>query len=107
MFVVTLLHGTGTHTRSACILPFVFALRRSGRTHGLQQIHFTLDDPKSTPTSLATQRSQLPARAFTALPSTPKHGTVHALILLVCSQPFGSHILRRDGDHKGTPQKPL
>ncbi|KAF5222443.1 hypothetical protein ECC02_004483 [Trypanosoma cruzi] len=32
-------------------------------THGQQQIHFTLDDPKSTPTSLATQRSQLPARA--------------------------------------------
>ncbi|RNC36595.1 hypothetical protein TcCL_Unassigned00406 [Trypanosoma cruzi] len=34
------------HTRSACILPFVSALRRSGHTHGQQQNHFTLDDPK-------------------------------------------------------------
>ncbi|KAF5218127.1 hypothetical protein ECC02_008939 [Trypanosoma cruzi] len=52
-----------THTRSACILPVVSALCRSGHTHGQQQNHFTLDDPKSTPTSLATQRSRLPARA--------------------------------------------
>ncbi|KAF5217193.1 hypothetical protein ECC02_009963 [Trypanosoma cruzi] len=52
-----------THTRSACILPFVSALCRSRHTHGQQQNHFTLDDPKSTLTSLATQRSQLPARA--------------------------------------------
>ncbi|KAF5216551.1 hypothetical protein ECC02_010658 [Trypanosoma cruzi] len=52
------------HTHAApASLPFVFALCRSGHTHGQQQNHFTLDDPKSTPTSLATQRSQLPARA--------------------------------------------
>ncbi|KAF5220107.1 hypothetical protein ECC02_006903 [Trypanosoma cruzi] len=40
-----------------------------------------------------------------ALPSTLKHGTVHALIFLVCSQPFVSHILRRVDAHKSTPQK--
>ncbi|RNC40907.1 hypothetical protein TcCL_NonESM09568 [Trypanosoma cruzi] len=40
-----------------------------------------------------------------ALPSTKKHGTVHALIFLVCSQPFASHILRRADVHKSTPQK--
>ncbi|RNC39785.1 hypothetical protein TcCL_NonESM10814 [Trypanosoma cruzi] len=40
-----------------------------------------------------------------ALPSTLKHGTVHALILLVCSQPFASHILRWADAHKSTPQK--
>ncbi|KAF5217047.1 hypothetical protein ECC02_010107 [Trypanosoma cruzi] len=52
------------HTHAApASLPFVFALCQSRHTHGQQQIHFTLDDPKSTPTSLATQRSQLPARA--------------------------------------------
>ncbi|KAF5214190.1 hypothetical protein ECC02_013240 [Trypanosoma cruzi] len=52
------------HTHAApASLPFVFALCRSGHTHGQQQNHFTLDDPKSTPTSIATQRSQLPARA--------------------------------------------
>ncbi|RNF03728.1 hypothetical protein TcG_11143 [Trypanosoma cruzi] len=64
MFVVTLLHGTCTHTHAApASLPFVFALCRSGHTHGQQQNHFTLNNPKSTPTSLATQTSQLPARA--------------------------------------------
>ncbi|KAF5215870.1 hypothetical protein ECC02_011415 [Trypanosoma cruzi] len=42
-----------------------------------------------------------------ALPSTLKHGTVHALIFLVCSQPFASHILRWADVHKSTPQKPL
>ncbi|KAF5214968.1 hypothetical protein ECC02_012385 [Trypanosoma cruzi] len=53
-----------THTHAApASLPFVSALCRSRHTHGQQQNHFTLDDPKSTPTSLATQRSQLPARA--------------------------------------------
>ncbi|RNC43215.1 hypothetical protein TcCL_NonESM07128 [Trypanosoma cruzi] len=51
-----------THAASAS-LPSVSALRRSGHTHGQQQNHFTLDNPKSTPTSLATRRSQLPARA--------------------------------------------
>ncbi|RNF04358.1 hypothetical protein TcG_10798 [Trypanosoma cruzi] len=52
------------HTHAApASLPFVSALCRSGHTHGQQQNHFTLDDPKSTPTSLATQTSQLPARA--------------------------------------------
>ncbi|RNC36769.1 hypothetical protein TcCL_Unassigned00237 [Trypanosoma cruzi] len=51
-----------THATPAS-LPFASALCRSGHTHGQQQNHFTLDDPKSTPTSLATQRSQLPARA--------------------------------------------
>ncbi|KAF5215225.1 hypothetical protein ECC02_012095 [Trypanosoma cruzi] len=40
-----------------------------------------------------------------ALPSTLKHGTVHALIFLVCSQPFASHILRWADVHKSTPQK--
>ncbi|KAF5219096.1 hypothetical protein ECC02_007950 [Trypanosoma cruzi] len=40
-----------------------------------------------------------------ALPSTLKHGTVHALIFLVCSQPFASHILRWADAHKSTPQK--
>ncbi|ESS62640.1 hypothetical protein TCDM_09695 [Trypanosoma cruzi Dm28c] len=66
MFVVTLLHGTctNTHTHTApASLPFVSALCRSGHTHGQQQNHFNLDDPKSTPTALAAQRSQLPARA--------------------------------------------
>ncbi|RNC39738.1 hypothetical protein TcCL_NonESM10868 [Trypanosoma cruzi] len=33
-----------------------------------------------------------------------KHGTVHALIFLVCSQPFASRILRRADVHKSTPQ---
>ncbi|EKG01191.1 hypothetical protein TCSYLVIO_007824 [Trypanosoma cruzi] len=42
---------------------------------------------------------------YAALPSMPKHGTVHALIFLVCSQPFASHILRRADVHKSTPQK--
>ncbi|KAF5217045.1 hypothetical protein ECC02_010105 [Trypanosoma cruzi] len=42
-----------------------------------------------------------------ALPSTPKHGTVHALIFLVFRQPFASQILRRADAHKSTPQKPL
>ncbi|RNC51054.1 hypothetical protein TcCL_ESM11866 [Trypanosoma cruzi] len=52
------------HTHAApASLPFVSALCRSGHTHGQQQNRFTLDDPKSTPTSLATQTSQLPARA--------------------------------------------
>ncbi|ESS62419.1 hypothetical protein TCDM_09914 [Trypanosoma cruzi Dm28c] len=52
------------HTRAApASLPIAFALCRSGHTHGQQQNHFTLNNPKSTPTSLATQRSQLPARA--------------------------------------------
>ncbi|KAF5217302.1 hypothetical protein ECC02_009818 [Trypanosoma cruzi] len=41
-----------------------------------------------------------------ALPSTLKHGTVHALIFLVCSQPFASRILRWADVHKSTPQKP-
>ncbi|KAF5214162.1 hypothetical protein ECC02_013272 [Trypanosoma cruzi] len=40
-----------------------------------------------------------------ALPSTLKHGTVHALIFPVCSQPFASHILRWADAHKSTPQK--
>ncbi|EAN90395.1 hypothetical protein Tc00.1047053507357.71 [Trypanosoma cruzi] len=40
-----------------------------------------------------------------ALPSTLKHGTVHAPISLVCSQPFASHILRWADVHKSTPQK--
>ncbi|EAN94454.1 hypothetical protein TcCL_NonESM10615 [Trypanosoma cruzi] len=40
-----------------------------------------------------------------ALPSTPKHGTVHALIFLACSQPFASHILRWADVHKSTQQK--
>ncbi|RNC52496.1 hypothetical protein TcCL_ESM10264 [Trypanosoma cruzi] len=40
-----------------------------------------------------------------ALPSTLKHGTVHAPIFLVCSQPFASHILRWADVHKSTPQK--
>ncbi|RNC39399.1 hypothetical protein TcCL_NonESM11257, partial [Trypanosoma cruzi] len=53
-----------THTHAAPVpLPFVSALCRSGQTPGQQQNHFTLDNPKSTPTSLATQRSRLPARA--------------------------------------------
>ncbi|KAF5216136.1 hypothetical protein ECC02_011126 [Trypanosoma cruzi] len=52
------------HTHAApASLPFVSALCRSGHTHGQQQNLSTLDDPKSTPTSLATQRSRLPARA--------------------------------------------
>ncbi|KAF5214087.1 hypothetical protein ECC02_008747 [Trypanosoma cruzi] len=40
-----------------------------------------------------------------ALPSTLKHGIVHALIFLVCSQPFVPHIPRWAGVHKSTPQK--
>ncbi|EKG00365.1 hypothetical protein TCSYLVIO_008698, partial [Trypanosoma cruzi] len=40
-----------------------------------------------------------------ALPSTMKHGTVHALIFPVFSQPFGSHIPRWADVHKSTPQK--
>ncbi|EAN99853.1 hypothetical protein TcCL_NonESM11963 [Trypanosoma cruzi] len=106
MFAVTLLHGTCAHTHAApASLPFVSVLCRSGHTHGQQQNHFTLDDPKSTPTSLATQRSQLQHGPPFALPSTLKHGTVHALIFLVCSQPFASHILRWADAHKSTPQK--
>ncbi|RNC56420.1 hypothetical protein TcCL_ESM06064 [Trypanosoma cruzi] len=42
-----------------------------------------------------------------ALPSTLKHGIVHALIFLVCSQPFASHILRLPDVHKSTPQKAI
>ncbi|RNF02675.1 hypothetical protein TcG_11565 [Trypanosoma cruzi] len=34
-----------------------------------------------------------------------KHGTVHALIFPVFSQPFGSHIPRWADVHKSTPQK--
>ncbi|RNE99776.1 hypothetical protein TcG_12194, partial [Trypanosoma cruzi] len=40
-----------------------------------------------------------------APPSTLKHGTVHTLILLVCSQPFASHIPRWADVHTSTPQK--
>ncbi|RNC51635.1 hypothetical protein TcCL_ESM11221, partial [Trypanosoma cruzi] len=40
-----------------------------------------------------------------ALPSMPKHGTVHALIFLVFRQSFASHILRWADAHKSTPQK--
>ncbi|ESS60796.1 hypothetical protein TCDM_11652 [Trypanosoma cruzi Dm28c] len=40
-----------------------------------------------------------------APPSTMEHGTVHALILLVCSHPFASHILRWADVHKSTQQK--
>ncbi|KAF5215564.1 hypothetical protein ECC02_011729 [Trypanosoma cruzi] len=40
-----------------------------------------------------------------ALPSTLKHGIVHALIFLVLSQPFASHIPRWADVHKSTPQK--
>ncbi|RNE97587.1 hypothetical protein TcG_12828, partial [Trypanosoma cruzi] len=40
-----------------------------------------------------------------APPPTPKHGTVHAIIFLVCSQPFASHIPRWADVHKSTPQK--
>ncbi|RNE97181.1 hypothetical protein TcG_12689 [Trypanosoma cruzi] len=40
-----------------------------------------------------------------ALPSTLKHGTVHALIFLVCSQPFASHIPRWAEVHKSKPKK--
>ncbi|RNF06015.1 hypothetical protein TcG_10539, partial [Trypanosoma cruzi] len=40
-----------------------------------------------------------------ALQSTLKHGAVHAIILLVCSQPFASHILQWADAQKCTPQK--
>ncbi|ESS62327.1 hypothetical protein TCDM_10015 [Trypanosoma cruzi Dm28c] len=42
---------------------------------------------------------------YAALPSTMKHGTVHALIFLVCSQPFDSHNLQWADVHKSTPKK--
>ncbi|RNF01509.1 hypothetical protein TcG_11671 [Trypanosoma cruzi] len=107
MFVVTLLHGTCAHTHAApASLPFVFALCRSGHTHGQQQNYFTLDDPKSTPTALATQKDLSCQHGPPAAPpSTLKHGTVHALILLLCSQPFASHILQWADVHKSTQQK--
>ncbi|ESS55433.1 hypothetical protein TCDM_13095 [Trypanosoma cruzi Dm28c] len=94
-----------THVAPASLL-FVFALCRSGHTHGRQQNHFTLDNPESTPTALATQKDlSCQHGPPAALPSTLKHGTVHALILLVCSQPFASHILQWADVHKSTQQK--
>ncbi|EKG08178.1 hypothetical protein TCSYLVIO_000678, partial [Trypanosoma cruzi] len=96
-----------THTHAApASLPFASVLCRSGHTHGQQQNHFTLDDPKSTPTALATQKDlSCQHGPPAALPSTLKHGTVHALIFLVCSQPFASHILQWADVHKSTQQK--
>ncbi|EKF99910.1 hypothetical protein TCSYLVIO_009164, partial [Trypanosoma cruzi] len=95
------------HTHAApASLPFVSALCRSGHKHGQQQNRLTLDDPKSTPTALATQKDLSCQHGLpVAPPSTPKHGTVHALIFLVCSQPFASHILQWADVHKSTPQK--
>ncbi|ESS61103.1 hypothetical protein TcG_12113 [Trypanosoma cruzi] len=40
-----------------------------------------------------------------ALPSMPKHSTVHAPIFPVCSQPLASHIPRWADVHKSTQQK--
>ncbi|EKG01141.1 hypothetical protein TCSYLVIO_007875 [Trypanosoma cruzi] len=88
------------HTHAApASLPFVSALCRSGHTHGQQQNHFTLDDPKSTPTSLATQRSQLPARAScrSAINAETRHS---AHTYFPRGQPLGSHIPRWADAHK-------
>ncbi|RNE97278.1 hypothetical protein TcG_12655 [Trypanosoma cruzi] len=93
------------HTHAApASLPFVSALCRSGHTHGQQQNHSTLDDPKSTPTSLATQRSQLPARAScrSAIDAETRHS---ARTYFPRGQPLGSHIPRWADVHKSTPQK--
>ncbi|EAN90918.1 hypothetical protein Tc00.1047053511451.10 [Trypanosoma cruzi] len=105
MFVVTLLHGTRTHTRSACIPPFCLRplpewphTRAAAKSFLPRQSKINTDIPRDA--KICCQHG-LPA----ALPSTPKHGTVHALIFLVLSQPFGSHIPRWADAHKSTPQK--
>ncbi|EKF98357.1 hypothetical protein TCSYLVIO_010745 [Trypanosoma cruzi] len=81
------------------------ALCRCGHTHGQSKI--------ISPSTIQNQHRHLPRRKDlscqhgppAALPSTLKHGTVHALIFRVFRQPFASHILRRADVHKSTPQK--
>ncbi|EKF29254.1 hypothetical protein MOQ_006972 [Trypanosoma cruzi marinkellei] len=95
------------HTHAApASLPFVSALCRSGHTH--------TGSSKITSSSTVQNQHRYPSPRKdlscqhgppVALPSTLKHGTVHALIFLVVSQPFASHILRRAEVHKSTPQR--
>ncbi|EAN84555.1 hypothetical protein TcCL_ESM05264 [Trypanosoma cruzi] len=105
MFAVALLHGNCTHTQR--LHPSLLCPPSAGvTTHtGSSKITSpsTIQDQHrhpSQPKDLSCQHGP-PA----ALPSTLKHGTVHALIFLVCSQPFASHILRWADAHKSTPQK--
>ncbi|RNC38721.1 hypothetical protein TcCL_NonESM12004 [Trypanosoma cruzi] len=105
MFVVTLLHGTCTHTQR--LHPSLLCPPSAGvATH-------TGSSKITSPSTIQNQhrhpsrRKDLSCRHGppVALPSTLKHGTVHALIFLVCSQPFASHILRWADVQKSTPQK--
>ncbi|KAF8306508.1 hypothetical protein TcBrA4_0023090 [Trypanosoma cruzi] len=106
MFVVALLHGTCTHTRSG-LHPSLLCPPSAGvATHtGSSKITspLTIQNQHRHPSRRKDLSCQHGPPA--ALPSTLKHGTVYALILLVCSQPFASHILRWADVHKSTPQK--
>ncbi|RNF01305.1 hypothetical protein TcG_11505 [Trypanosoma cruzi] len=105
MFFVTLLHGTCTHTQR--LHPSLLCPPSAGvATH--------TGSSKITPPSTIQNQPQHPSRRKdlscqhglpVALPSTLKHGTVHAPIFLACSQPFASHIPRWADVHKSTPQK--
>ncbi|ESS62875.1 hypothetical protein TCDM_09383 [Trypanosoma cruzi Dm28c] len=95
-----------THTRSACIPPFLCSPSAGVATHtGSSKItsSSTIQNQHRHP----SQRKDLSCQHGppAALPSTLKHGTVHALIFLVCSQPFASHILQWADAHKSTQQK--
>ncbi|RNC51586.1 hypothetical protein TcCL_ESM11279 [Trypanosoma cruzi] len=107
MFVVTLLHGTCTHTQrlhpSLLCSPSAGVATHTGSSKFISPS--TIQNQHGHPSRRKDLSCQHGPPA--ALPSTPKHGTVHALIFLVFRQPFGPHILRRAGDHKSTPQKPL
>ncbi|ESS59925.1 hypothetical protein TCDM_12206 [Trypanosoma cruzi Dm28c] len=94
-----------THTRSACIPPFcVLPLPEWPHTGSSKII-----SPSTTQNQHRhpSRRKDLSCQhgLHVALPSTMEHGTVHALILLVCCQPFASHILRWADVHKSTPQR--
>ncbi|RNC41234.1 hypothetical protein TcCL_NonESM09212 [Trypanosoma cruzi] len=107
MFAVTLLHGTCTHTHTQRLHPSLLCPPSAGvATH--------TGSSKTTSPSTIQNQHRHPSRRKdlscqhglpVALPSTLKHGTVHALIFFVCSQPFALHILRWADAHKSTPQK--
>ncbi|RNF03336.1 hypothetical protein TcG_11657 [Trypanosoma cruzi] len=90
MFVVTLLHGTCTHTHTQRLHPSRLRSPSAGvATH-------TGSSKITSPSTIQNQHRH-PSRRKNlscqhgppaALPSTLKHGTVHALIFLAASQPF-------------------
>ncbi|KAF8303604.1 hypothetical protein TcYC6_0038030 [Trypanosoma cruzi] len=107
MFVVTLLHGTCTHTHTQRLHPSLLCPPSAGvATH-------TGSSKIISPSTIQNQHRHPSRRKYlscqhglpAAVPSTLKHGTVHAPIFLVCSQPFASHILRWADVHKSTSQK--